>query len=142
MPARRTCMNSCWRAKPCFFSYRCDACHSMADRRTSKFDSATLTFIITLCIFFFKNQVPHIGTCSACQAYMQEHVLDIEAMFFLHVRRVLQHVRDTYPQLTCIMWDDMFRYASAQSITSRFFLLRCPSFQIFFYIANNHKLEI
>ena len=54
-------------------------------------------------------QVYHVGICNTCKAYMQKHGLDKAAMFFQHVRRVLEYIKSRYPHLTCIMWDDMFR---------------------------------
>lgn len=54
-------------------------------------------------------QVYHLGICEHCQQRQVEDSLTPEQLFFQHVKNVAQHVKDNYPSVTPIVWDDMFR---------------------------------
>ena len=54
-------------------------------------------------------QVYHLGICEQCQQRQVDDNLTSEQLFFQHVKNVAQHVKDNYPSVTPIVWDDMFR---------------------------------
>ncbi|KAK7111153.1 hypothetical protein V1264_010836 [Littorina saxatilis] len=55
------------------------------------------------------DEVYHLGICDECRRRQLEDGLSPEQIFLQHVKNVAQHVRDNYPSVTPIVWDDMFR---------------------------------
>ncbi|XP_066996937.2 hexosaminidase D [Anabrus simplex] len=56
------------------------------------------------------DEVFQMGECQLCRTQMRE------ALFLSHVSRVANYVRTRYPGVTPIIWDDMLRHLSPQSL--------------------------
>lgn len=50
---------------------------------------------------------------------MIQESLSKDQLFFGHVHSVASHIRRTYPNVTCIVWDDMFRFSELPVILGR-----------------------
>ena len=59
-------------------------------------------------------QVYHLGVCEKCLKRQTEDGVTPDQLFFSHVKNVAQHIRDYYPNITPIVWDDMFRNLNTQ----------------------------
>ncbi|XP_067010498.2 hexosaminidase D [Anabrus simplex] len=59
------------------------------------------------------DEVYHLAACGRCTS---RH-LDPSAIFTDHVTRVATHVRETYPGVTPLVWDDMFRHWSPMELS-------------------------
>ncbi|CAG5135906.1 unnamed protein product [Candidula unifasciata] len=57
------------------------------------------------------DEVYHLGICEACKHRMMQESIGKDQLFFSHVHKVATHIQNTYPSVTTIMWDDMFRYS-------------------------------
>lgn len=62
------------------------------------------------------DEVYHIGVCPLCEERLARDQLTREQLFLQHVRNVAQHVRDNYPAVTPVVWDDMFRYTDLTTL--------------------------
>nr|CAD7447511.1 unnamed protein product [Timema bartmani] len=56
------------------------------------------------------DEVFQLGECPRCRNQMRE------SLFLAHVTRVATYVRQHYPSVTPIIWDDMLRHLSPQSL--------------------------
>lgn len=50
-----------------------------------------------------------MGLCSVCQKRMQTNKFGKAGLYLDHVTEVAQYIRDNYPTLKIIIWDDMLR---------------------------------
>ena len=51
---------------------------------------------------------------------MEQESIGKDQLFFAHVKRVSAFLREKYPQIiTCIVWDDMFRYSELSAVLSK-----------------------
>ncbi|KAK3085548.1 hypothetical protein FSP39_005156 [Pinctada imbricata] len=57
------------------------------------------------------DEVYHIGVCEKCKARIRLENLTPQELFFKHVKEVVSYIKEKYPSLTIIMWDDMLRSA-------------------------------
>ncbi|BFZ13114.1 hypothetical protein BsWGS_16153 [Bradybaena similaris] len=57
------------------------------------------------------DEVYHLGMCETCKHRMAQESIGKDQLFFSHVHKVATHMKKTYPNVTPIMWDDMFRYS-------------------------------
>ena len=58
----------------------------------------------------------HIGVCDKCERFVAEADGQAWRLFFFHICRVVDFIHETYPQLSVIMWDDMFRQLDADAL--------------------------
>lgn len=56
------------------------------------------------------DEVFHLGICERCKKRMEEENITLQQLFFSHTRSVLLYIKEKYPSLTAIMWDDMLRF--------------------------------
>ncbi|XP_072026677.1 hexosaminidase D-like [Amphiura filiformis] len=61
------------------------------------------------------DEVFHLGLCAKCRA-RQDSGLDKSELFLTHVSRVLKYLKNKYPSVTFIMWDDMLRTVSVEQM--------------------------
>ena len=62
----------------------------------------------------FTFQVFHLGLCDRCQEYLDDH--SKAELFFGFVRKVALYIKTSYPRLSVIMWDDMYRELDLKTI--------------------------
>ncbi|XP_043256949.1 hexosaminidase D-like [Colletes gigas] len=65
------------------------------------------------------DEVYQIGECSRCLDAMLKGQLGKKRLFLDHVAKVARYVKDKYPDLTILMWDDEFREISPEEIIDR-----------------------
>lgn len=65
------------------------------------------------------DEVYQIGECSRCLDLMTKRQWGKKQLFLDHVSKVARYVKDKYPELTVLMWDDEFREISPQEIIDR-----------------------
>lgn len=65
------------------------------------------------------DEVYQIGECSRCLDVMTKRQWGKRQLFLDHVSSVVKYIKDKYPKLTVLMWDDEFRDISPQEIIDR-----------------------
>lgn len=65
------------------------------------------------------DEVYQIGECSRCLDVMVKRQWGKRQLFLDHVSSVVKYIKDKYPELTVLMWDDEFREISPQEIIDR-----------------------
>ncbi|XP_053993531.1 hexosaminidase D-like [Hylaeus volcanicus] len=65
------------------------------------------------------DEVYQIGECSRCLDAMIKGQLGKKQLFLDHVSKVARYIKDRYPELTILMWDDEFREISPEEIIDR-----------------------
>ncbi|KZC10980.1 PREDICTED: hexosaminidase D-like [Dufourea novaeangliae] len=65
------------------------------------------------------DEVYQIGECSRCLDAMVKKQWGKKQLFLDHTSKVARYVKDKYPELTVLMWDDEFRDISPQEIIDR-----------------------
>ncbi|EZA46621.1 hexosaminidase D [Ooceraea biroi] len=65
------------------------------------------------------DEVYQIGECSRCLDVMTKKQWGKRQLFLDHVSSVVKYIKDKYPELTVLMWDDEFRDISSQEIIDR-----------------------
>ncbi|XP_031846822.1 hexosaminidase D [Nomia melanderi] len=65
------------------------------------------------------DEVYQIGECSRCLETMVRKQWGKKQLFLDHVSKVARYIKDKYPELTILMWDDEFRDISPQEIIDR-----------------------
>ncbi|KAJ8927280.1 hypothetical protein NQ314_020283 [Rhamnusium bicolor] len=55
------------------------------------------------------DEIWHMGLCSACQRRVQINKYGRAGLYLDHVTEVAQYIKDNYPALKIIIWDDMLR---------------------------------
>lgn len=65
------------------------------------------------------DEVYQIGECSRCLDVMVKRQWGKKQLFLDHVSKVARYVKDKYPEVTILMWDDEFREISPQEIIDR-----------------------
>ncbi|XP_076448231.1 hexosaminidase D-like [Babylonia areolata] len=60
------------------------------------------------------DEVYHLAKCDLCHKQQMEVNLTQEQVFFNHVKSVARHIKEHYPSVTPIVWDDMFRYSEIE----------------------------
>ncbi|CAH1154569.1 unnamed protein product [Phaedon cochleariae] len=55
------------------------------------------------------DEIWHMGLCSACQKRIQTSKFGRAGLYLDHMTEVAQFIKDNYPNLKIIVWDDMFR---------------------------------
>lgn len=56
------------------------------------------------------DEVYHLGVCERCKKKMLLENLTTIQLFFAHIRAVCLYIKQKYPHVTIIMWDDMLRF--------------------------------
>ncbi|XP_060573284.1 hexosaminidase D-like [Ruditapes philippinarum] len=56
------------------------------------------------------DEVYHLGVCERCKRKMLMENWTVQQLFFAHVRAVCLFIKEKYPHITIIMWDDMLRF--------------------------------
>ncbi|WAQ96921.1 HEXD-like protein [Mya arenaria] len=56
------------------------------------------------------DEVYHLGVCERCKEKMALENWTPQQLFFAHMRAVCLYIKEKYPHLTIIMWDDMLRF--------------------------------
>lgn len=67
------------------------------------------------------EQVYHLGVCERCKKKMLIENWTPPQLFFAHVRRVCLYIKQKYPHLTIIMWDDMLRFLEQPVLSGKKF---------------------
>lgn len=62
------------------------------------------------------DEVYYLGECFKCVDEMFMHRWDKKQLFLAHVSRVAKRIKEKYPELTILMWDDEFRDILPQAI--------------------------
>jgi len=65
------------------------------------------------------DEVYQIGECSRCLDVMTKRQWGKRQLFLDHVSSVVKYIKNKYPELTVLMWDDEFRDISPQEIIDR-----------------------
>ncbi|KAG7201210.1 hypothetical protein KM043_003997 [Ampulex compressa] len=65
------------------------------------------------------DEVYQIGECNRCMEIMAKRHWGKRQLFLDHVSKVTRYIKDKYPQITVLMWDDEFREISPQEIIDR-----------------------
>lgn len=65
------------------------------------------------------DEVYQIGECSRCLDVMTKRQWDKKQLFLDHVSTVVRYIKEKYPKLTVLMWDDEFRDITPQEIIDR-----------------------
>lgn len=65
------------------------------------------------------DEVYQIGECSRCLEIMAKRQWSKRQLFLDHVSAVVKYVKEKYPELTVLMWDDEFRDILPQEIIDR-----------------------
>ncbi|XP_022901815.1 hexosaminidase D-like [Onthophagus taurus] len=55
------------------------------------------------------DEVWHMGLCQACSKRVQSNKYGKAALYLDHVTEVAQYIKENYPNLRVIIWDDMLR---------------------------------
>lgn len=63
------------------------------------------------------DEVYHLGQCERCTRIMSERSWSKQDLFLSHIRNVTQYIRNKYPKVRPVMWDDEFRKLSGDLIT-------------------------
>lgn len=67
-----------------------------------------------------------MGLCPVCQKRMQTSKFGKAGLYLDHVTEVAQYIRDNYPTLKIIMWDDMLRNIDLNILQGNIFLISQP----------------
>ncbi|XP_077979423.1 hexosaminidase D-like [Glandiceps talaboti] len=63
------------------------------------------------------DEVGHLGYCEACQRRLETEFHDNrDELFLSHIVWVLQYIREKYPHVQVIMWEDMLRHISEDTL--------------------------
>lgn len=65
------------------------------------------------------DEVYQIGECSRCLDLMARKQWGKRQLFLDHVSTVVRYIKEKYPELTVLMWDDEFREISPQEIIDK-----------------------
>lgn len=65
------------------------------------------------------DEVYQIGECSRCLDVMAKKQWGKRQLFLDHVSTVVKYIKEKYPELTVLMWDDEFRDITPQEIIDR-----------------------
>ncbi|XP_017881030.1 hexosaminidase D-like [Ceratina calcarata] len=65
------------------------------------------------------DEVYQIGECSRCMDTMFKRKWGKKQLFLDHVSKIARHIRNRYPGLSVLMWDDEFREILPQEIIDR-----------------------
>ncbi|XP_014468107.1 PREDICTED: hexosaminidase D isoform X1 [Dinoponera quadriceps] len=65
------------------------------------------------------DEVYQIGECSRCLDVMAKKQWGKRQLFLEHVSTVVRYIKEKYPELTVLMWDDEFREISPQEIIDK-----------------------
>ena len=60
------------------------------------------------------DEIWHLGLCAVCSKRANSSKHGKAALFLEHVMAVAQFIKETYPHLKIIMWDDMLRNIDLQ----------------------------
>lgn len=60
------------------------------------------------------DEVWHLGLCPVCSKRANSSKHGKHSLFLEHVLAIAQFIKETYPFLKIVMWDDMLRTASLQ----------------------------
>lgn len=78
-------------------------------------------------------KVWHIGLCQTCMRRLESSKYGKAQLFLEHILGVVQFIKDTYPTLRIIMWDDMLRSIDTTILIGKYYLILIDilAFQIF-----------
>lgn len=65
------------------------------------------------------DEVYQIGECSRCSDVIIKKQWGKKQLFLDHVSKVAKYIKNKYPELTILMWDDEFREISSEEIIDR-----------------------
>ncbi|XP_049817212.1 hexosaminidase D isoform X2 [Aethina tumida] len=60
------------------------------------------------------DEIWHMGLCTSCQKRIQTGKYGRSGLYLDHVTEVAQYIKDNYPHLKIIIWDDMLRNIDTQ----------------------------
>lgn len=69
----------------------------------------------------FVLQIWHMGLCPACQKRVQTSKYGRAGLYLDHVTEVAQYIKDNYPNLKIIIWDDMLRNIDLHILQGEYF---------------------
>ena len=78
----------------------------------------TCTYDLWPLFLFFIFQIFHLGLCAKCQA-QQDAGVTKSNLFLGHVAKVLKYLKNKYPSVTFIMWDDMLRNCTVDQMKGK-----------------------
>lgn len=61
-----------------------------------------------------------MGICPNCQKRAQSHKYGKAGLYLDHITEVAQYIRDNYPTLKIIVWDDMMRNIDLKILQGKF----------------------
>lgn len=70
------------------------------------------------------DEVWHLGLCAVCSKRASSSKHGKAGLFLEHVVAVAQFIKETYPYLKIIMWDDMLRSIDLQVLNGIFMILK------------------
>ena len=73
---------------------------------------------MTYDLLFIFPQIFHLGLCAKCQA-QQDAGVTKSNLFLGHVAKVLKYLKNKYPSVTFIMWDDMLRNCTVDQMKGK-----------------------
>ncbi|XP_077864882.1 hexosaminidase D-like [Saccoglossus kowalevskii] len=62
------------------------------------------------------DEVFQLANCQLCKHKLRTEYRDSQTLFLAHVKNVALHIKDSYPQIKPIIWDDMLRRISKSSL--------------------------
>ncbi|XP_031354865.1 hexosaminidase D isoform X1 [Photinus pyralis] len=55
------------------------------------------------------DEVRYLGECDRCKDYIRSHGINTNELFLLYIHTIITKIRERYPALRILMWDDHFR---------------------------------
>ncbi|KAK5644631.1 hypothetical protein RI129_005931 [Pyrocoelia pectoralis] len=55
------------------------------------------------------DEVMYLGECDRCKDYIRAHNINTNDLFLLYITTIITKIRQKYPSLRILMWDDHFR---------------------------------
>lgn len=65
------------------------------------------------------DEVYQLGECTRCMDAMAKHKWGKRQLFLNHVTKVAKYIKEKYPHITILMWDDEFREIESQVCCNR-----------------------
>lgn len=68
---------------------------------------------------FFHFEIWHMGWCPACTKRQQTSKYGRDSLYLDHVTVVAQFIKENYPNLKIIIWDDMLRNMDLKTLQGK-----------------------
>lgn len=83
------------------------------------------------------DEIWHMGLCSVCTKRVNSNKGGKSSLFLEHVVGIAQYIKETYPCLKIIMWDDMLRSIDLHVLNGKlfFFCRKLFNFTLFYNIC-------